>query len=279
MMILDEIEQQYKHLSKQQRLIADYLLTYPKDVLSQTSKEIGERSGVSAATVVRFVQQIGLDNFSELKIAIATQLSSGKTVVDTVIEKNDTPKILSEKLAGVYESTVQKSYSMLNIDNLTKSLTLINKAKRVYLLGIGTSGLIAYDLYHKFNRYGIKTFYETDAHMNLEFLANATEQDIVIAISYSGKTKEVLIGAEFAHNNGIPVVSITREDTALSLLSDICLFVPDNERIVRVAAVASKLSTMFIADLVFMGIMQLRFGEMSDAALQTNRIITKLEED
>ncbi|KRM23662.1 transcriptional regulator [Latilactobacillus graminis DSM 20719] len=278
-MILDEIEQQYKHLSKQQRLIADYLLTYPKDVLSQTSKEIGERSGVSAATVVRFVQQIGLDNFSELKIAIATQLSSGKTVVDTVIEKNDTPKILSEKLAGVYESTVQKSYSMLNIDNLTKSLTLINKAKRVYLLGIGTSGLIAYDLYHKFNRYGIKTFYETDAHMNLEFLANATEQDIVIAISYSGKTKEVLIGAEFAHNNGIPVVSITREDTALSLLSDICLFVPDNERIVRVAAVASKLSTMFIADLVFMGIMQLRFGEMSDAALQTNRIITKLEED
>jgi len=276
--ILETIEQRYKSLSKQQKLLATYILRNPKDVLNLTSKELGEKSGVSTATVVRFAQQLDLASFSDLKISIASQLSSGKVIVDTVIEKDDTSKIMSEKLEQVYDSSIQKSLAMINENDLNKAVELLNEATHVYLLGVGTSGLIAYDLYHKLNRYGIKTFYETDAHMNLEFLANATKDDVVVAISYSGKTREVGIGSEYAKEHHIPVIAITREDTPLVSSSDICLTIPDNERTIRVAAIASKISTMYITDLLFISVMQLRYGEMKESAIRTNHLINKLKE-
>ena len=277
-MILETIEQRYKSLSKQQKLLATYILRNPKDVLNLTSKELGEKSGVSTATVVRFAQQLDLASFSDLKISIASQLSSGKVIVDTVIGKDDTSKIMSEKLEQVYDSSIQKSLAMINENDLNKAVELLNEATHVYLLGVGTSGLIAYDLYHKLNRYGIKTFYETDAHMNLEFLTNATKDDVVVAISYSGKTREVSIGSEYAKEHHIPVIAITREDTPLVSSSDICLLIPDNERTIRVAAIASKISTMYITDLLFISVMQLRYGEMKESAIRTNHLINKLKE-
>ena len=277
-MILETIEQRYKSLSKQQKLLATYILRNPKDVLNLTSKELGEKSGVSTATVVRFAQQLDLASFSDLKISIASQLSSGKVIVDTVIGKDDTSKIMSEKLEQVYDSSIQKSLAMINENDLNKAVELLNEATHVYLLGVGTSGLIAYDLYHKLNRYGIKTFYETDAHMNLEFLTNATKDDVVVAISYSGKTREVSIGSEYAKEHHIPVIAITREDTPLVSSSDICLLIPDNERTIRVAAIASKVSTMYITDLLFISVMQLRYGEMKESAIRTNHLINKLKE-
>ncbi|MFC6177604.1 MurR/RpiR family transcriptional regulator [Companilactobacillus huachuanensis] len=277
-MILEKIEQRYKSLSRQQKLLADYVLKNPKEVMNSTSKELAEKSGVSTATVVRFAQQLDLDSFADFKIAIASQLSSGKVIVDTVIEKDDTSKIMSEKLEQVYASSIQKSFSMIKEADLNHAVELINKATHVYILGVGTSGLIAYDLYHKLNRYGIKTFYETDAHMNLEFLTNATKDDVVVAISYSGKTKEVGIGAEYAKEHHIPVIAITREDTPLVENSDVCLCIPDNERTIRVAAIASKISTMYITDLLFISVMQLRYGGMKESAIRTNQLINKLKE-
>jgi DNA-binding MurR/RpiR family transcriptional regulator len=277
--ILETIEQQYKLLSKQQKLVADYILRNPKKVINFTSKDLANKSGVSTATAVRFAQQLGLENFSELKIKIASQLSSGKAPVETVIEEDDSIKVMSEKLEQVYASTVQKSFAMLNDEKLNKAVDLINKANNIHILGVGTSGLVAYDLYHKFNRYGMPTYYETDPHMNLEFLTNADKDDVVLAISYSGKTEEVNIGAEYAKKNNVPVISITREDSPLEKFSDICLCVPDNERTVRVAAIASKLSTMYITDLLFISFMQLNYGEMKDSARRTNHIISKLKDD
>lgn len=277
-MILETIEQRYKSLSKQQKLLADYIIKNPKEVMNLTSKELGENSGVSTATVVRFAQKLDFDSFSDLKIAIASQLSSGKVIVDTVIEKNDTSKIMSKKLAQVYDSSVQKSLSMIDEESLNQSVTLLNNATHVYILGIGTSGLVGYDLYHKFNRYGIKTFYDTDAHMNLEALTNATKDDVVLAISYSGKTKEVIVGVEYAKEHHIPVIVITREDTPLVKNGSIKLIVPDNERTIRVAAIASKISTMYITDLLFISVMQLRYGEMKEVAIRTNKLINKLKE-
>lgn len=277
-MILETIEQQYKSLSKQQKKLADYILKNPSEILALTSKEVGEKADVSTATVVRFAQQLKLENFSDLKIALASQLSSGKVIVDAVIEKDDSSKVMSEKLEQFYALSVQKSFAMVKIADIDRSVRLINAAKNVYLLGVGTSGLVAYDLYHKLNRYGIKTFYETDPHMNLEFLTNATKDDVVIAISYSGKTREVSVGTEYAFEHHIPVISITRADSDLNESSNVVLCVPDNERTVRVAAVASKLSTMYVADLLFISVMQQRFGEMKESAIRTNQLVNKLKD-
>jgi len=133
--ILEKIEQQYKSLSKQQKKLADFILKNPNDIISLTSKEVGEKADVSTATVVRFAQQQGLDTFADLKIAIASQLSSGKVIVDAVIDRNDSTKVMSEKLEQVYASSVQKSvqksYAMLKIADIDKSVKLINAANNI----------------------------------------------------------------------------------------------------------------------------------------------------
>ncbi|ETY73056.1 MurR/RpiR family transcriptional regulator [Lactiplantibacillus fabifermentans] len=278
--ILEVIEQQYESLSKGQKLIADFVLKNPAAVAKMTTAELSQRVSVSAATVVRFCQRLNVETFDQFRMAIVSEISAEQSdLVDTVIEADDSLDLLARKVSKIYSSSTEKVLGLLDLSQLEKVIQLVDQAKTVYLLGIGTSGIVAYDLYHRMNRYGIKTFYETDAHMNLEFLSNATTEDVVIAISYSGKTKEVNVGVRNARGKNINVVAITRDQASpLQSLANINLLVPNNERLVRVSAITSKISTMFVTDLLFMGLMRLHFDHAYTSAIDTNEIVHDLKE-
>src|SRR5699024_3229229 len=96
--------------------------------------------------------------------------------------------------------------AFLDHQSIEKAVQLLRKAETVYLVGIGASSLTTYDLYHKFNRAGKKACFNFDAHMNLEFMNYSTVNDVVIAVSYSGLTKEVLLACEIAQKNQTPII-------------------------------------------------------------------------
>lgn len=278
--ILEVIEQQYDSFSKGQKLIADFVLKNPKTVTKMTTLEISKQVSVSPATVVRFYKRLNIETFDQFRMAIVSEISAEQSdLVDTVIESHDSLDLLSRKVAKIYSSSTEKVLSLLDLKQLNRVINLIDQAKTVYILGIGTSGIIAYDLYHRMNRYSIKTFYETDAHMNLEFLSNASTEDVVIAISYSGRTKEVNVGVKNARSKHINVIAITRDlASPLQKMANINLFVPNNERLVRVSAITSKVSTMYVTDLIFMGLIRLHFDQAYTSAIDTNEIVNELKE-
>ena len=65
------IRKSYSQLSKTNKKIADYILSNPKVMISQSALEIGESSGTSSASVTRFARKLGYSGLEELKFAIA----------------------------------------------------------------------------------------------------------------------------------------------------------------------------------------------------------------
>lgn len=63
-----------KDLSKNERILANYILKHPEDVLKMSSKDLGKVCFVSTATVYRLCDKLGLSGFSDLKIKITSSL-------------------------------------------------------------------------------------------------------------------------------------------------------------------------------------------------------------
>lgn len=283
MNVLERIRHQYKDFSKVNKKIADFILRDSGLVLSYTAVEIAKASETSPASIIRFTKSLGFSGLEEFKLSIATEkgLAKNQKIVDPIISDHDSVFELAEKVDALINSTMSDLLNLLDEDQIGAAIQAIKKAETVYLLGIGASSLTAYNLYHKFNRAGKKAIYSFDAHMNLEFINYATEKDVVIAISYSGKTREVTLPCIKAKENNCHTIFITRNDSQeIKKIADEVILVPNNEHVVRVGAISSVTSSMAIGDILYLGSIQ---GEMDDSIrqrmIETNKLVNQLKEE
>jgi DNA-binding MurR/RpiR family transcriptional regulator len=275
------IRKNYKNFSKVNKKIADFILKNPAGALKMSAIEIAEKSKTSPASVTRFARSINLDGLDALKLSIALQQGASKYKdIDPIISKNDSVETLCEKVVLLVKTTVNDLLHTLDKKQVEQAIKLIKNSREIFLFGVGASSLTAYDLYHKFNRAGKKAMFNFDPHMNLEFIHYSTKDDAVIAVSYGGYTKEVLLACEVAKRNRTPVIFITRNDEKrIRSVCDVLLRAPDNERLARIGAISSIASSMAIGDILYLGSIQEQlFEDIPKQMLETHRLVNLLKE-
>ncbi|MEI5994699.1 MurR/RpiR family transcriptional regulator [Candidatus Enterococcus mansonii] len=276
------IRQKYKDFSKVNRKIADYILKDPTLVLSLTANEIASNSGTSPASVTRFSKSLTFDSWEELKLAIAAKQGADNApkMIDPIIAVDDSIDTLCAKVGTLLNNSIEDLFDLIDKQALERSIESIKKAESIYLIGIGSSALTAQDLYHKFNRAGKRAIFNQDVHMQFEFLNYAKPNDVLIAISYSGMSKEVLVACEIARHKQLKVIFITRnEQQRIKDLSDEVLRVPSNEHLLRVGAIASIASTMAVGDVLYLGSIQDDLETTIEKnMLDTRKLVEKLKE-
>lgn len=278
---LKNLSMRYNALTKQSKRLADFIRESPAQAIKMTAKTLGEASGTSAAAVVRLCQQLGYDGLEQLKISLAKSVSHDElsAPIDLIIAQGDSVSDIAQKLCHIQTNAVQETLALVDYDAVKKAVSLLQKARRVYLFGVGSSGLVAQELCHRLNRIGIPCIFLQDGHTNLEYAAVAEEKDLVIGFSYSGETKEVYLAAERARERGVPVIAVTRNrDNSLSASASIVLNVPVTEKRVRVGAVTSITSQMFVVDVLYMSLIQKDFEKYEDMLVGTSRIANLLRE-
>lgn len=271
----------YNALTKQGQKLADYVKENPSQTVKMTARELGDASGTSASTVVRLCRQLGYGSFEQMKINLARDLSNEElsAPIDTIISRVDSIPNIAQKLFHNQQNALRTTMEMMDYDDIRRSVNLIQKARVIYLFALGSSALAAKELAHRLNRVGKACIFLEDGHTNLEYSSVAREQDLVIAFSYSGETKEVYLAAKHAMENGVPVISVTRENpNTLQQHSSIIISVPDIERRLRVGAFGSVAAQMFVSDVLFMSLIQKDFNKYEDMLLETSRIVNRLRE-
>ena len=99
-------------------------------------KDVTEAVKVGDATLIRFSQKIGFSGFSDLKIAIAKEEFTHQYEGDNEHKFYD--RILENQIK-VLESTRQ----LLDSEVVQQAIEAITKAKSIYIIGVGSSGLSA----------------------------------------------------------------------------------------------------------------------------------------
>lgn len=279
--IMSRIRQSYQELSPTNKKIADYIQRFGEVILNLNTSEIADKIGTSPAAVTRFTKKIGYKGLEEVKLALATHYANEgheKEVVDPIVGAEDDIETLVKKVNVLIEHTLIDLQYSISLESLKEAISIVKKANIIYLAGIGASSLTAYDIYHKFNRAGKQTQYSFDPHMNVEFLNFSTSNDVLIAISYSGLSKEVLAACEIARSNETPVIIITANNS-IGEESDCLLQVPNNENIVRVGAISSVYSSMTVGNLLFLGSIQDSIeNDLSQRMTEVRQVIQQLKQ-
>lgn len=275
------IRDKYEDFSKAYKKISDYILSNPQDLIKSTAIDISKRCGVSSASIVRFAKYIGFSGLDELKISIASKnYDDSKNNINPIISSNDNIYELCDKLMLLIKSSNEDFFYQLDKNLLKKSFDIIRKSKSIYILGIGASSLPAYDLFHKLKRVNFNAFFYEDTHLNAEVFNYIGDKDLVIAFSYSGRTKEIIYPVKIAVSKKTPVITITRKKkNPLSSIADIPITVPNNEKLTRIGAITSKYSSLIISDLLYLGCIQKDFDNIKKNLIETSILARELKEN
>ena len=175
-----------------------------------------------------------------------------KHAVETIDREIETLEILKNNLDG----------------NLSKALDLLQNTKgRVIVTGMGKSGHIARKMAATFASTGTVSFFVHPAEASHGDLGMISDDDVIIAISYSGESKELSDILIYAKRHNIPLIAITRNpQSALGKNSSLVLKLPDNGEAcpLGLAPTLSTTATIVLGDVLAVDLMERRGFSATD---------------
>ena len=276
-----KIREHYADMSKGDKKISDFVLKNTKDCISMTAVEIANASGVSSASVIRYVKKLGLDGLENFKqeLVISTASEDKNFILDPIISQDDTLDMMCSKMQTLVNTAFQDFFYQLDKEALGEAISAVKNARRIYLTGIGASFLPAYDFFHKLKRADFNASCYLDVNMMMEFLNYVKKEDIIVAFSYSGQSKEIINIVKTAKAQGAKVIIVTRNHISpLSKLADICLFIPDVEEVMRIGAFTSLQNSLMMVNLLYLGVIQENLEEIEIELVKTRKMVEGLKE-
>lgn len=162
--------------------------------------------------------------------------------------------------------TIQKEIDALremesNLDdNLIKALDLIQNTKgRVIVTGMGKAGHIASKIAATMASTGTPAFFVHPGEASHGDLGMLTENDIVLAISNSGESKELSDIVLYCKRYGLPLIAITKKlDSALGVAADVILKLPDSPEAcpLGMAPTSSTTSMLVMGDILAVALVE-----------------------
>ncbi|MGL4570642.1 MAG: MurR/RpiR family transcriptional regulator [Clostridium sp.] len=274
--LLNELENPSFKVTKSDKLLIDYIKSDLDNVIYKSISEIARESELGEATITRFSKKAGFSGFQDFKVTLAKELSikKQKSVISPHVAKDEGTKETANKLLNSTVDVLRSTVDNINEEDILECRELILTARKIYFVGIGYSGITAVDSNYKFMRIGLNTCQLTDSHTMIMMSSIMERGDLVIAISHSGTTKEILKAVEQAKSNKVKIISITENtENKLRELSDIKLTYVSTETVFETGSVSSKLPQIFIMDLVYTEVIKEMFNEALDKKLKTTRAI------
>jgi arabinose-5-phosphate isomerase len=169
---------------------------------------------------------------------------------------NRAKEILALERAGIEE--VEKNLD----ENFLQALDLILSLRgRVAVAGVGKSGIIGRKISATLSSLGTPSFFLHPVEALHGDLGTLTKDDLLIAISYSGKTLEVCELVEIVKRRGIKVIAMTgNPESPLVKLADVALNtkVPREACPLNLAPTTSTTATLALGDALAVCLFELR---------------------
>lgn len=253
-LLLTQIEAARERLSKAEQQVADYVLDHPNDIMNQSIGVLAGNIGVSQPTVARFCLALGFTGFKEFKLRLVQNLAGGVPFVHRDVGVGDPASALVAKVLDRTIAALMRVRNELDAAALDQAIHLLVNARTIEFYGAGNSGIIAADAQHKFFRLGVPTVAYSDAHIHGMAATLLQPGDVVVAISNTGRTRDLLRSVEWARQAGADVVGITASGSPLAKLSTVALCADVEEDPDVYSPMTSRIAHLAIVDVLAVGV-------------------------
>ena len=248
--MLDRIKASLPSLAPAEQRVGKLVLADARSFASLPVTELAARAYVSKPTVVRFCRSMGYDGLSDFKLKLAGSVSEGVPFIHRSVDADDK---VGDVLVKVIDNTVSAFLKYRNDASayaIERAVEALLTAKRVEFFGVGNSGVVALDAQHKFFRLGIHTVAYSDGHMQVMSASMMKALDVVVIISNSGRTRDLMDAADIAKKNGATVVVITASGSPLASAGHIHLAADHPEGYDRYSPMVSRLLHLLVIDVL-----------------------------
>lgn len=242
-------------LSDKEQTVANFLLSDPKEFVSRSISAIASRCGVSETVIIRLYRKLGYQGFHEFKIDIAQSLTEGTDPVLSDLKAGDSVETIKRKVFAISRQAMEDSVSSVDSEMLTRARDAIIRAQRVVVIAFGGSASVGLDLVHKLLKLGIVATLQTDSHMQFMSVSVMGSDDVLIAITHSGSSRDVVEALQWARTRGTPTVLVTGfPHSPAAKAAEICLFSLCRETKYQTDAMTSRIVQLAIVDSLYVAI-------------------------
>ncbi|SJZ72242.1 transcriptional regulator, RpiR family [Pilibacter termitis] len=134
------------------------LLSISKNDKKLSLESLAEKSHVSPATLVRFLQKLGYSNYAEYNQSIATYrkriYSDNLNKQKAVFEKNNSFENNLERYGKLVQNSIAKMIGAIDKEQVDRFCAKIYEHEHIYFFGVQSSGAILRELQYSFLNVG-----------------------------------------------------------------------------------------------------------------------------
>lgn len=245
--IIPLIESVYDNFTPLERNIADFFIHNSQE-MDFSSKNISKLLYVSEASLSRFAKKCGFRGYREFLFHYEENFVAGAPPVT-----DDNTKLV----LNTYQELLNKSYALLDIEQMDRLTHILSAKQRVYVYGRGSSGLVAQEMKLRFMRLGVNMEAVTDSHimkMNSVLLDSTCA---VIGISISGTTPEVIDSLKIAKKQGaVTILMTSKNEKEFQRFCDEVLLFAVKEHLENGKAISPQFPILIMVDIFFAHFLQ-----------------------
>ncbi|OED49549.1 hypothetical protein ACH42_01765 [Endozoicomonas sp. (ex Bugula neritina AB1)] len=261
--VLVKLRNQKRHMTPALGKVAEYVISKPDVSIHHTLVELAGSAGASEASVVRFCRDLGYNSFAAFKIALSISL-----LKETPVATGQSSDSVDNSLTNTVDS-LRDTATLLDRGNLDYAVDLIGDAGCIYFFGVGASAVIADYGKYRMMRLGFKTHSFSNMHSAIMTISCMKENDLLVLMSGSGNTQDVIRTAQQARKQGGKVMAVTGNPKGeLARLSNICLQTAVPESPFSAGALSSKASQMFMIDVLASSVLE-KNPDLNDSVTRT----------
>lgn len=261
MNMLEKIHSRLEHLSKSERKVAEVILATPEQAIHSSIAALALEAGVSEPTVNRFCRSLETRGFPDFKLHLAQSLAHGTLYVNRNVDEDDSVESYTGKIFESAMASLDQVHHSLDMSAVNRAVDLLTQAKKIAFFGLGSSAAVAHDAMNKFFRFNVPVIYSDDIVLQRMSCMNCDDDDVVVIISHTGRTKSLV---ELARENDAMVIALTSAGTPLAREATlaITLDVPEDTDIYM--PMVSRLAQLTVIDVLATGFTLRRGAKFRD---------------
>ena len=243
----------YPSLKTALRKVADVILRQPEMAIYAWVNEVAAVAAVSEATVMRFCRILGFKGFQDFKIALAREMViPSPRLQEEVGGEGEDEIAIVRKVFQTNGVALQDTLEILEIEAMQEAAQLLLGARQILVAGVGGSGPAVTYAGNRFLLLGLKAYMCSDFYLMVMAASMLSREDVVLAVSNLGTTREIVETARIAREKGARVMCITNNSLSpLARLSNPALVTASREVTLPEEAVASLICQISILDALF----------------------------
>lgn len=248
---LIRLESIYSQLNTVEKKAVYTILTDSTLTEKITITELSALAGCSNATLTRLARKLGFKKFADMKLEMFRSAPSDKNFYQNIDANDDTGTIIDE-FFQIAENSLEDTRALLTREQVDEAVQILKGASKILFLGTGDAYSIAYAGYLKLYKAGYDVCCHMDYDAQLIAASKLKENDAVVAISHSGRTKQLNEILKIVKPRNVKIIAIVSHPLSqIGKMADIVLLTPSFTHDIYNELIAQRIPALAIIEILY----------------------------